>query len=571
MAITKRWWSVFTRKRRGFYKVKHLNLFLMIIGLTLALMTSIGIHAIEAAEESRIEAYKVGVNDVISIRVIDHAEMSTLATVSADGSIILPYIGSIYVKDQKLSEIEEEITNRLSEGYIKYPVVTVSLMKSMSRKLYVYGEVARPGMYPLEEETTTILRMLSVAGGIRTDGLYGNIKLRRKQKDGVNYKEISLGTKDTVENSEAGNTAMQPDDVLIVERNKTFLIQGEVTRRGRYALEKDMTALRALVEAGGVTPEGLYGNLMVRRKQKAISGGYKIIAESKINNGIVVDGKVENTLLQPDDILVVKRNQTFLIRGEVGKRGRFTLEKDMTVLRALLEAGGVTADGRYGRIKVRRKKEDNPGEYKDLVESQLNNGVIESSKVEDIVLQPDDILIVERNATIFIHGEVGRTGEFVLEEGMTVTKAISLAGGIRSDGLYGKVKIRRKQEIAPGYFDVEIDLKGTRKDTASGNMLLKPDDVLIVERNDTFFIYGEVNKTGEYVYKDGITVFQAITVAGGLTKWGSESRVKILRRQKDNSGFEIIEVNVGDVIDGDANADIKLEPDDTIVMSSSIF
>ena len=67
-----------------------------------------------------------------------------------------------------------------------------------------------------------------------------------------------------------------------------------------------------------------------------------------------------------------------------------------------------------------------------------------------------------------------------------------------------------------------------------------------------------------------MTVFKAITVAGGITKWGSESRVKILRASGDDEELVIIKVKIDDVIQGDA-ADIRLQPGDTVIISTGLF
>lgn len=554
--------------------MKSLILSFVIIFLNMTLVHSFVVETKEANlknENTGISIYKVGVNDVIDIKVLDNEKFNNVATVSSDGSVILPYVGAVFVKDKTLTDIEEEITRKLSEGYLKLPVVSVSLLRSLSKVVFVYGEVGRPGMYPIEEETTTVLRILSISGGINKEGQHGSITLRRRQKKVSEYKEIYLGSKDSIEKTEKGDMLLKPDDILIVERNKTFLIQGEVVRRGRYALEKDMTVVKALVDAGGVTPDGLFGLVKVRRKIEGELSGYKLVVESELKNGIIIEKNVEDTVLRPDDILLIERNQTFLMQGEVVNRGRFTLEKDMTVLRALLVAGGVTDNGRYGKISLRRRMEGKTGEYTNIVEARLINGVIESSSVEDIVLQPDDILIVDRSSTFFIYGEVGRTGQFVLEDGTTVTKALSVAGGINLDGIYGKIKIRRKQVTNPGYSEIEIDLKGPNGDSKSGDMLLLQDDILIVDRNNTYFLYGEVSRPGEFILKKDITVFQAITIAGGFTKWGSTSRVKLLRSQESKSGSEIIKIDIGDVIKGDVNSDIKLQPGDIVVISSGVF
>jgi polysaccharide export outer membrane protein len=466
--------------------VKRLILLLVLIFMAITVISLNQVQTIEAADDSKIDLYTVGVNDVININVLDRRELSIQAIVGADGSITYPYIGSLFVKDMTLLEIKDEITKRLAEGYVTYPVVTVSLSKADIKKIYIYGEFVRRGAVPYEKDMT-VLMAISLGGGASGDGLYGVLKVKRRQKRNLKYDVIihtDINNGD-IRDKKIENMLLEPDDILIIERNKTFLVQGEFAKRGRFVLEKDMTVLRALLETGGVSPDGFHGKLKVRRKQEDLAGGYKDVAESKINEGIIESTEVEDLILQPDDILIVERSKTFLVQGEFAKRGRFVLEKDMTVLRALLEAGGVSTDGFHGKLKVRRKQEGLVGGYKDVAESKINEGIFESKDVEDIILQPDDILIVERNKT--------------------------------------------------------------------------------------YFMYGEVNKIGEYVFKRDITVFEAITVAGGFTKWGAKSKVKILRKNKDNNSFEIINVNIGKVIDGDAGADVQVKPDDTIVVSSAIF
>ena len=188
-----------------------------------------------------------------------------------------------------------------------------------------------------------------------------------------------------------------------------------------------------------------------------------------------------------------------------------------------------------------------------------------------MLIEPDDILMVERNKTFFIQGVVARVGEYTLERGMTVERAISLAGGIRMDGIYGKIKIRRKKESELGYEDITIDLNGNTEGNAKGEIPIEPDDILTVDRNKTFFVYGEVNKTGEYVLKDNLTVFNVIALAGGFTKWGSPERVEVLRLTDNGKNIIKIKVNIGDIIKGNAAEDILLKAGDTLVVSAGIF
>jgi polysaccharide export outer membrane protein len=85
-----------------------------------------------------------------------------------------------------------------------------------------------------------------------------------------------------------------------------------------------------------------------------------------------------------------------------------------------------------------------------------------------------------------------------------------------------------------------------------------------------FFVYGEVTHPGVYYMEDNITVLKAIAIAGGLSKFGSSGKVKILRPRLDG-GYETFRVNVKDVMEGNAESDIMLQPGDTVVVMEGLF
>ncbi|HNX91596.1 MAG TPA: sugar transporter, partial [Candidatus Omnitrophota bacterium] len=61
------------------------------------------------------------------------------------------------------------------------------------------------------------------------------------------------------------------------------------------------------------------------------------------------------------------------------------------------------------------------------------------------------------------------------------------------------------------------------------------------------------------------------SIAGGFTKFGSASKVKILRAKKDAPGYETMSINIKDVMDGNSTADIVIQPDDILVVSEGVF
>jgi polysaccharide export outer membrane protein len=154
---------------------------------------------------------------------------------------------------------------------------------------------------------------------------------------------------------------------------------------------------------------------------------------------------------------------------------------------------------------------------------------------------------------------------------MTVLKAISAAGGITQDGLYGKVKLRRKQKGGHEYKEINLNLKNTTESNMNCDMLVEDEDIVVVERSKDFFVYGEVVKPGKYTLEDNMTVLRAISIAGGFAKYGSPDRVKILRAVPGKVGYENIKVDMKSAVKGEVGKDIRLESDDIVIVLEGIL
>jgi polysaccharide export outer membrane protein len=159
--------------------------------------------------------YKLGVNDVLEIKILQPEEMESIVTVAPDGSIGVPYIGSVQADGHTLTEIQQEIQQRLADGYMKYPVVAVSLQESRSQRFFVYGEVDQPGAYELEQNMT-VLGGISMAGGFSRFGSASRVKVLRPKKDAPGYDIIKVNVKAVMAGSPKEDIVVEPGDIVVV-------------------------------------------------------------------------------------------------------------------------------------------------------------------------------------------------------------------------------------------------------------------------------------------------------------------------------------------------------------------
>lgn len=101
------------------------------------------------------------------------------------------------------------------------------------------------------------------------------------------------------------------------------------------------------------------------------------------------------------------------------------------------------------------------------------------------------------------------------------------------------------------------ELKETIHQGLLGDILIKPSVNVSVVKYRNFYIGGEVKSSGGYSYQPGLTVRQAITLAGGLTEWGSEKNIEILREGSQRAQT--------------ASFDTLVRPGDTITVAEGLF
>jgi polysaccharide export outer membrane protein len=185
----------------------------------------------------------------------------------------------------------------------------------------------------------------------------------------------------------------------------------------------------------------------------------------------------------------------------------------------------------------------------------------------DYLVNPQVKVFVTKYANITILGEVKNPGSYQMKENLVLTQAIALAGGFTSTAKTDSVKIIRVIDGKKEAVDVNFE---QILEKALPDVTLKGNDTILVISYGQFSIMGQVVKPGVYNLKKGLTVVEAISLAGGFTPTAAQNAVKVNRKEK---GKEVtIRVPVADIINsGDRNRDILVKENDTIVVPESFF
>lgn len=118
-----------------------------------------------AAPGVTAQTYVIGPEDVLAVQVWKEPEVSRRVAVRPDGRISLPLINDVQAAGLTPADLAQRVSRELKK-YLTEADVAVVVEQVNSKKFYVMGEVARPGAYPLLENTT-VLQALSAAGGFR--------------------------------------------------------------------------------------------------------------------------------------------------------------------------------------------------------------------------------------------------------------------------------------------------------------------------------------------------------------------------------------------------------------------
>lgn len=196
-----------------------------------------------------------------------------------------------------------------------------------------------------------------------------------------------------------------------------------------------------------------------------------------------------------------------------------------------------------------------------LSPAQASERIAEAYKRGEFLVNPQVTLTISngKSQQVSVLGAVGKPGRYPIESRNTVFDLLADAGGKLTDG--ASVIVLMHTDGSGRTTRTSIDLDSlTDPKSPLPDLRIEGGDTLFVPRASQFFVYGEVNAPNQYRLEPGMTVIQALTRAGGITRRGSSSRIEIRRRSADGE-FTTLRPKLND----------SVQADDVIRVRESIF
>jgi protein involved in polysaccharide export with SLBB domain len=498
--------------------------------------------------------YILGVGDGLIINLWGGVSQSFSRTVDREGKIVLPEAGTIVVAGLSLDRAQAMIQGALSQQF-RDAKVAVTIARLRTVRVYVVGDVQRPGAYDISSLSTP-LNALYAAGGPTS---VGSLRIARHYRGKELIREVDLyefllrGVRPDTERIEDGDT------ILVSPVGRQVAVSGMVKRPAIYELKDETKLSEVLTDAGGVLASASLTHITIERVD---AQGHRATLNLNLPEGSTAASSrklLDAFVIQDGDRVSVApilpySERAIYVEGHVVRPGKFPYRDDMKlndVLRSYQDLLPEPAD--RGEI-IRLMPPDLRAEAIDFNVPDVLAGN------EQIHLQPfDTIRVLGRyeadGPKVQVHGEVLHPGTYPLSQGMTAAQLVRMAGGFTRSALLddadlASYEVKGGRQVISRRGAVKIGAAVNNPESGA-DVVLKPGDLLTIHQisgwNDigsSVTLEGEVTYPGPYGIQEGERLSSVLKRAGGFRVTAYPAGAVLVRNQvkelEDKSRNELI-------------------------------
>lgn len=539
------------------------------------------------------DSYVVGPGDELRLVVWGAPEFQYDLTVDPQGRIYVPDHGQFTVGGRQLGALREDVKQWLARrhsGLIADPqtvFMDLSVTRVQPLKIYVLGEVQRPGGYTVSAMSSAFNALYSV-GGPRQRGSLRKVRVIR---DGETAETVDLYDY-LVDGNDPEPVGLQNGDFLRVPtRGKTVAITGAVKRPAYYEMTEGETVQDLIDYAGGLESDAYGPTFRVSRllPPGERQGEDPSVPRKTLNYNLdaVTSGQTAVQLSDADRVHIQRipaaddpasasNVESAKISGAVFQPGEYTIGDGIRTVRDLIRTANGIRDDAYREQATLIRFDDDLGE---AVRTVNVDSVLAGVPRADLPLVPGDSLHVpsvhdlEGRRTVRITGQVRDPGTYAYRTDMTVADLLLRGGGLADSTYLKNVLLSRAdlyRESSDGRSERVIPFNLARALNGSGraDMRLRPDDEIRiyplkaeVNRNKFVEISGAVKEPGRFDFQENLTLKDLILKANGFEENVYLDEIEIARPEDEAEGMQTLRVPL-DASVGDLD-NIRFGADDT--------
>jgi len=480
--------------------------------------------------------YVLGAGDGLTINLWGGISQSFSRVIDREGKIALPEAGSQVVAGLTLQQARSNIESALKQQYHNAQVdVTIGRLRTV--RVYVVGDVQRPGAYDVSSLSTP-LNAIYEAGGPTS---VGSLRIVRHYRGQQLIREVDLydfflrGQRMDDERLQAGDT------LLIPPSGPQVAIFGMVKRPAIYELKASATLKDVLDNAGGVTVAAALNHITIDRIDPNKQRETVTLQSSATDTVQATLAQIASFAVKDGDRIHVAgilpySERAIYVEGHVTRPGKLPFRDGMQLTDVIHSYQDLlpepAAKGDIVRLVA-------PDFHPETIQFDLADALIGNIS---ITLQPfDTVRILGRYEVdapqVIIRGEVLRPGSYALSEGMTPTKLVTMAGGYKRDALLtnadlASYTIKNDEKVITARTEIPIG------SDVFVHAPLKSGDILTIHQlsgwNDigaSVVLDGEVTYPGSYGLQEGEHLSSVLRRAGGLRDTAYAAGAVLVRNQ----------------------------------------
>jgi protein involved in polysaccharide export with SLBB domain len=480
--------------------------------------------------------YVLGAGDGLTINLWGGISQSFNRVIDREGKIALPEAGSLVVAGLTLQQARSNIESALKQQYHNAQVdVTIGRLRTV--RVYVVGDVQRPGAYDVSSLSTP-LNAIYEAGGPTS---VGSLRIVRHYRGQQLVREVDLydfflrGQRMDDERLQAGDT------LLIPPSGPQVAIFGMVKRPAIYELKASATLKDVLDNAGGVTVAAALNHITIDRIDPNKQRETVTLESSATDTPQATLAQIASFAVKDGDRVHVAAilpysERAIYVEGHVTRPGKLPYRDGMQLTDVIHSYQDLlpepAAKGDIVRLVA-------PDFHPETIPFDLADALIGNTS---ITLQPfDTIRILGRYEVdapqVTIRGEVLRPGSYALSQDMTPMKLVTMAGGYKRDALLtnadlASYTIKNEEKVITERTEIPIGSE------VFSHASLKSGDILTIHQlsgwNDigaSVILDGEVTYPGSYGLQEGEHLSSVLRRAGGLRDTAYAAGAVLARNQ----------------------------------------